>query len=326
MTVRPVPPDTSLPALVLATRDAVLEEGEALREVLGDLSGNRRPGCRSEQDGLVWSAGTDPQALARQALVHLMSRQARLICTNAYDHLLTLGRALGADGAMPLFAHSSLSRVVCEAAVRLAWLLDPAVCSEERIIRGAAALLTSTDEQIRGVKSIPAGRYDPEFHKVMVDRCTEEHDDVSMMIAQAELTTVMSKDGKQVSRLELASPTVSVPVNLSVTKMMSDWLPDCPTWYNRSSGIAHSYYWVLRGAISPTESAHELVLEPNLMQVAAAGQCAISGSRLIIETIAAYYGHDPAEAGQASRARRDSIDPHMAELVAARTRGPSAAD
>lgn len=319
MTVRPVLPETSLHTLVLATRDAVLAEGEALRATLDDLSGNRRPGCRSEQDAVVWSAGTDPQALARQALVHLMSLQARLICTNAYDHLLTLGRALGSDGAMPLFAHSSLSRVVCEAAVRLAWLLDPEVRSEERIIRGAAALLTSTDEQLRGVKSIPAERYDPEFYKVMVENCTDEHDNVNALIARAGLTTVMSKDGKRVSRLELASPAVSVLVKLNVTEKMSDWLPDSPTWYNRSSGIAHSHYWVLRGAMSPTESTQELVLEPNLMEVAAAGQCVISGSRLIIETIAAYYGHDPSEAGQASRARRDSIDPHMANLVAART-------
>jgi hypothetical protein len=319
MTVRPATPDVSLPDLVLATRDVVLAEGEALRAVLGDLSGGRRPGCRAEQDGLVWSAGTDPQSLARQALVHLMSRQARLICSNAYDHLLTLGRSLGTDGAMPLFAHSSLSRVVCEAAVRLAWLLDPAAGSEERIIRGAASLLTSTDEQLRGVRSIPADRYHPDIYNAMIDSCAGEHDNVNTLITQAGLAKVMSKDGKQVSRLALDSPAVSVPVKLNVTEKMSDWLPDSPTWYNLSSGITHSHYWMLRGAMSPTHSAQELVLEPNLMEVAAAGQCAISGSRLIIETIADYYGHDPVEAGHASRVRRDSIDPYMAELAATRT-------
>ncbi len=60
------------------------------------------------------------------ACLGLTVHQAVLIHINAYDHLLTLGRALGSDGAMTLFSHVSLSRVVCEAAVRFAWILDPA--------------------------------------------------------------------------------------------------------------------------------------------------------------------------------------------------------
>lgn len=326
MTVRPATPDARLHDLVLATRDAVLTEGEALRQMLNDLSGDRGPDCRAERDAAVWSVGTDPQALARQMLVHLMSRQARLILANAYDHLLTLGRSLGTDGAMSLFAHSSLSRVVCEAAIRLAWLLDPTTVSEERIIRGVALLLTSTDEQLRGARSIPANRYNPDFYNTMIDSCTEEHESVNTLIFQAGLGKVMSKDGKRVIRLTLDSPAVSVAINLNVTEKMSDWLPDSPSWYNRSSGIAHSHYWVLRGAMSPTSGTQEMALEPNLMEVAAAGQCAISGSRLIIETIADYYGHDRAEAGRASTVRRDSIDPYMADLAAARTHCPPAAD
>jgi hypothetical protein len=37
--------------------------------------------------------------------MHLGQRQARLMCTNAYDHLVTMGRALGSDGEMPLALH-----------------------------------------------------------------------------------------------------------------------------------------------------------------------------------------------------------------------------
>jgi hypothetical protein len=70
-----------------------------------------------------------------------------LIYASAYDHLVTLGRVLGGDGAMPLFSHASLSRVVCEAAVRFAWLMDPGISSEERIVRGAVALSNSADER-----------------------------------------------------------------------------------------------------------------------------------------------------------------------------------
>lgn len=67
----------------------------------------------------------------------------------------------------------------------------------------------------------------------------------------------------------------------------------------------------------PLDHHADLTLQPNLMQVAAAGQFAISGSRLIIETIAEYYGHDPHLAGAPSRARRDALDPYMTRLAAA---------
>ena len=77
-----------------------------------------------------------------------------MIFVNAYDHLVTLGRVLGSDGAMPLFSYSSLSRVVCEAAVRFAWLIDPDVGCEERIIRGAVSLLVSANEQL-GIVATP---------------------------------------------------------------------------------------------------------------------------------------------------------------------------
>jgi hypothetical protein len=73
-----------------------------------------------------------------------------LIYVNSYDPLLTLAKALGGDGAMPLFSHASLSRVICEAAIRFAWLTDPGVSSEERIMRGAAALYDSAGERSKG--------------------------------------------------------------------------------------------------------------------------------------------------------------------------------
>lgn len=69
---------------------------------------------------------------------------------------------------MPLFSHASLSRVVCEAAVRFAWLMDPGISSEERIVRGAAALYYSADQRFKGVRRLPAESFDPRLS----GRCT----------------------------------------------------------------------------------------------------------------------------------------------------------
>jgi hypothetical protein len=81
-----------------------------------------------------------------------------LIYINAYDHLRSLGRLLGTDGAMSLFAHQSVSRIACEAAVRFAWLMDPGI-SSKRITRGAVALSISAGERSRGVRRLTASRF-----------------------------------------------------------------------------------------------------------------------------------------------------------------------
>ena len=65
---------------------------------------------------LVIAAAHRPRILLaphRAKLLRYTRHQAMLIYANAYDHLVTLGRVLGGDGAMPLFSDASLSRVVC---------------------------------------------------------------------------------------------------------------------------------------------------------------------------------------------------------------------
>ena len=50
----------------------------------------------------------------------------------------------------------SLSRIVCEAAMRFAWVFDPEVSSEQPIMHGAVLLLVSDDERLRGAAGLPA--------------------------------------------------------------------------------------------------------------------------------------------------------------------------
>jgi uncharacterized protein HemX len=70
---------------------------------------------------------------------------------------------------MALFSHSTLSRVVAEAAVRFAWLLDTDVSSEERVMRGAVALLVSADERLKGSNGPTFGTVRSE-HPAKADR------------------------------------------------------------------------------------------------------------------------------------------------------------
>ncbi len=318
MTVRPPTPEEPLPELVLVCARVLTEEGAALRAALADLSASPQPGCPQELDDQAWSQDASGRGDQRRQLLRLTQHQARLICVNAYDHLLTLARALDSDGAMTLYAHSSLSRVVCEAAVRFAWILDSDVGSEERIMRGAVALLVSADERLRGVMSIPAN-FDPRLRQMMIDHSTSERESARTLITGTGIRLVPSGDGKKIARLELDTPKVRVPVQLDITDLMTKLLPDSPSWYNISSSITHSHFRGLRDAVT-SAGGEPLAMAPNLMEVGAAAECAISASGLLISRCAAYYGQDPGPYVQRSQERRARIDRHMQQWARSQRR------
>ena len=309
MTIRP-PSGFPLPELVLTANRVLTEEAEALRVAMESFSGAPRPGCPWMQDDKMVSDPAVPVAQGRARLLRYTRHQSALIYLNAYDHLLTLARALGGDGAMPLFSHASLSRVVCEAAVRFAWLMDPGINSEERIVRGAVALFISAEERYKGVRGLPAERFDRRALRSMHDSCSVERHGVQELIADAGLTFGYSQNGKTKARLELESSKVSVPLKINVTELMAELLPDSPSWYNIGSSVTHSIYWGLRD-VDHSNPGEPLALTPNVLDVGAAAESAVSASGLILERCARCYGHDPSAHVRRTRQRREAIDSLM---------------
>jgi hypothetical protein len=306
-----VPPSGfPLPELVLVANRVLIEEADALRAALEDFSNAPRRGCPWEQDDKTFSDHAGPEAQGRAKLLRYTRHQAMLIYANAYDHLVTLGRVLGGDGAMPLFSHASLSRVVCEAAVRFAWLMDPGISSEKRIVRGAVALFVSADERYKGVCRLPAERFDRRLLRQMLDSCTAERVAVQELITGAGLTLGYSQNGKTKARLELASPKVSVPLKVNVTELMAELLPDSPSWYNIGSSVTHSTYWGLRD-VDGSRPGEPPALTPNVLDVGAAAESAVSASGLILDRCGRCYGHDPSIQVRRTRERREAIDALM---------------
>jgi hypothetical protein len=262
-----------------------------------------------EQDMQAWSNPAGPEEEGRAKLLLYTRHQAALISVNAYDHMLTLARALGGDGAMPIFSHASLSRVVCEAAVRLAWLMDPAISSEERIVRGAAALLDSAEERHKGVRALPAEMFARSVLRGMVNSCTAERDDVQKLITDAGLTIGYTGTGKKKRKtsVELELPSVSAPIKINITRLMAELLPDEPSWYNVGSSVAHSCYWGLRD-VDGSRPGESMSLPPNVVDIGAAVLPAISASGLILSRCGACYGHDASAELQASKERHARID------------------
>jgi hypothetical protein len=223
---------------------------------------------------------------------------------------VTLGRVLGGDGAMPLFSHQSVSRVVCEAAVRFAWLMDPEINSEERTVRGAALLYDSADQRLKGAQRLSAQDLGQQVFQGLLDNCTAELNEAEKLIAGAGLTFGYSRDGKRRSRLELASADISVPLQLIVTELMAGLLIESPSWYNIGSSVAHSSYWGLR-EVSKSRPDGPTELRPQVLDAGAAAESAISASALITDRWGRCFGHDPSARVQRSGERREAIDALM---------------
>jgi hypothetical protein len=313
MTVRPPSAEVKLPHLVNKSRRAVELEARALKAALDDYaSSTPAPGCQHQAD--IASARRADRRF-RKAQQHLLAAgqlQAKLMFVNAYDHLVSVGRLLGSDGAMSLYAHTTLSRSVCEAAVRHAWLLDPSISYEERITRSAAMLFANAENRLAGAREVPVHNLGASTVQNLIDNCAAEYRQVCKLLERAGMDRALDRAGKKTARIELRSPVVKVAVKLDIGPLMSSLLPDSPGWYRISSGIAHSAAWVLHDALAGT-SGPDLALTPDLMEVAAAAESAISASALIIERHATYYGYDPEPRVRQSQQRREMLDVLMRE-------------
>jgi hypothetical protein len=260
MTVRP-PSAVELPHLVRKSRRALELEARALKGALDEYASSvPKAECPHQADVLsAKRAGTRVRSAQRQLLAS-GQQQARLILVNAYDHVVSMGRLLGADGSMPLYAHTTLSRSVCEAAVRHAWLLGASLSYEERITRSAAGLIANTENRLKGAKDAPERNMGAQMKQALVDNCTAEDRRVRELIERAGMDLVPEARGRKTARVELRGTAVKGPVKVDIGPLMAELLPESPGWYLLSSGIAHSAAWVLHAAVTGPASKPELAL------------------------------------------------------------------
>jgi len=313
MTVRPPSAEVKLPHLVNKSRRALELEARALKAALDDwATSTPAPGCQHQADITSVKRADRRLRKAQQRLLAAGHYQAKLMLVNAYDHLVSLGRLLGSDGAMSLYAHTTVSRSVCEAAVRHSWLLDPSISYEERITRSAAMLFANAENRLAGARDVPPHSLGASTVQRLIGNCAAEYDQVCKLLDRAGMDLVPDRNGKKIARVELRSPVVKAPVKLDIGPLMTSLLPDSPGWYRISSGTAHSAAWVLHNAVAGT-SGPDLALTPDLLDVAAAAESAVSASALIIERHAMYYGHDPEPRVRQSKKRRAMLDVLMRE-------------
>lgn len=96
----------------------------------------------------------------------------------------------------------------------------------------------------------------------------------------------------------------------AASDLMVELIPESPSWYNVGSSVAHSHYWGLRD-VNRSPPGQQMNLVPDVMNVGAAAESAISASGVILENCARMFGHDPAKDFKRTRARRERVDALM---------------
>jgi hypothetical protein len=325
MTVRSPSADIPLPLLVTKCRRALEQEVRDLKAAL-DTYADRSLSTSGSPFGDDVAAATQADRSVREGQLKILAwghYQARLTYVNAYDHLSSMARLLGSDGAMSLYAHTTMSRSVAEAAVRHAWLLDPSISYEQRLTRYAAVAYYGAENRLKGAKQSQVREATQQVRELLINKCSAEFDQVRALIDQAGMDLGLDRRGRDVARIELRGSDVKIPIKFETGPLMEELLAESPGWYLLSSGVSHSAPWVLDSAVVGDRSGPELSLTPDLLEVAAASQTAISASALILERHGNYFGFDPEPYTRKSRQRRMMLDTLMREQFVRQATNPA---
>ncbi len=271
-------------------RRSLLDQRVAMDTALNGWSAVASPECQLALDTDHLKSAAEDRA-AQNRLYHAGWRAAFMMVTSVGDHVCAITDTANAD-APRAFAHMTLARAALEAAGRVDYLLCPAGTVEDRVLRSAAAMIASAEEELRAVADF-AG-WNVELHKSADASARRRHTEVMALVGTAGIEVTASKGGRSVSvRWPVAGPGVSVSMN--VTDVLGALLPTRPGAYRVGSGAAHSQPWVLDDdeAFNPQTNRLTWALDP--VALAGSGDLGIAACVVILDAFAALLGADPSE-------------------------------
>ncbi len=306
--------------LAKKSRTALLQEANGQGPQLQEIQNSAVAGCPCDIDNTAWK-NTRPAALrkARQELTLLGQHQATLNHYNVFEHLTSMHRVLGGDGQMAALVPTSLSRVVCECAVRINWLLDTNITPEGRLVRSAASLYNSALYELKAANKKKAS--DPS-KAATVAEAQNSLDQLDDLLDKAQVVRGLGgRGGNDVVRIEMPSAGVKAPLDLKMGPEMEARLPEVPEWYTRGSGVAHGATWRLRQVVKATNDPRNIQFEPDLVEIAEASIAAIYASALDIKSYALYFGLGPDTYIAKSKSRANMIEIWKQNWIGLRAQG-----
>lgn len=255
---------------------------KSLDTFLAELLGTTGPGTVAAADS-TWVNRSDHRVrTARRQLLQWAGWNASLALSNIANHVIAIERTLQGEPVLT-WPCVSLSRIVQEGAVRTGRLFDPAISTEERLTRIAAAWLDGARQQLTAAHEL-----DPS----VVPDAEEEWERAERTTQAAGMSIANDRRGRPNAAVFDA---ISVPFKVNVTDA-SGTKPTYPaSWYRISSAATHSTLWLL-GQAAGIGSGGELVVRADAETITASTLIVLGAFEDLTETLGTYYGREPRKA------------------------------
>jgi hypothetical protein len=281
----------------------VAAQRSAMDDALNRFADSAPPDCQLALDTKSLN-GRGRRTVAQNQLYHRGWRLAYLMAANVGDHVQAVGDV--AVDPPRVFAHMTLARAALEGAARLTYLLHPRGTLPDRVLRAAALLVASAEEEVKATSEL-SGR--PGLRQAAVAAAQRRRADILRLVERADIVLKRSKrDGRVMGVVWPRTPEEVTDCQPNVTGLLRTLLPSKPAAYRIGSGAVHSQPWVLDDEDAFDPASRRLTWNFDPAALAASVDLALAASVLTIETFAAMLGQDPtAERAQArSRERKAS--------------------
>ncbi len=283
--------------LIKSCRVVVGESVTELQTHLNQYAATPAPGSPYLADQQPLRTGGSPRDIARLRVYQHGFLALQHVVVSAMDHLRSI-HVLMADDLPPLFAGTTLARAAGEAAAQVLHRLDSNLTSELRLLRFAASLHHGLQDQTRGAKGLPEASVPRQAG--VLEACEAQ---------LADVEAILDECGMDVGKAGLTSRSTgeSAPFRVQLSGLAQAVFPHRASWYNSTSGTAHSQPWAL-GTVNKGFEDNHLLFGANPLELGGAVILALDACTVIDSTYAAYFGHDPARATDTYQHRSAEID------------------
>lgn len=270
-------------------RRSVATQRRAMERAINTFSAAAPSDCRLALDTSYLTQPGD-KFEAQRDLYHRGWRLAFMTASNVGDHLSAVGDVAATESPRT-FAHMTLARAALEAAARVNYLLDSQATVGGRVLRAAALMLASAEEERRAVKELTTGN--ATIHEAANNRAEDRYEDLAEVLARAGISTSRGRDGVRLLGVRWHGDQERVASSPNISALLRDLLPHKPAAYRVGSGATHSQPWVLDDDSAFDEAARRLQWRFDPAALAGSVDLAITAASLTIEAFAGMLGQDP---------------------------------
>lgn len=223
-------------AFLAQVRRSLLDQRRATDEALNEWAAVAPPDSKLALDA-AWLKAPGQDRAAQNRLYHHGWKVAYMTATNVGDHVCAIADTAGSD-APRTFAHMTLARAALEGAARIHYLLNPAGTVRDRVLRAAAVMVASAEEELRAVAEF-AG-WNDELHRAADGFARSRLSEVSDLIRTAGMEVVPGRSGGRSVGLRWVGSKDTLSTSINITAILKVLAPSRPAAYRVGSGAAHS--------------------------------------------------------------------------------------